>query len=148
MFVPKNILVPTDFSEYSEDAMSAAEEIARRFGAKLHLLHVVDLLPQMCTEEYCVDPLVVQQIEDESLRAAEKRLAAELARLRTAGLNVQMSVRQGAPYREILNEQQEKQIDLIVIATHGRTGLLSHLIGSVADKVSRTAHCSVLLIKR
>ena len=147
MFAPKNILVPTDFSEFSEKAVLAAEELARRFNARLHVLHVVEMLPQLCSDPYCVDPMVIQQVEEESFRGAQKKLEAEVARLTSIGLDAEMNVRQGTPYREILGEQQDKQIDLIVIASHGRSGLLSHLIGSVADRVSRSAHCPVLLIK-
>jgi universal stress protein A len=62
-------------------------------------------------------------------------------------VEVVSDVRKGTPYEEILKEQQSKKMDLIVIASHGKTGLLSHLIGSVAEKVARGAKCPVMLVR-
>ena len=147
MFAPKSILVPTDFSEYSDKALMAAEDIARQFNAKIYLLHVVEALPQLCADQYCLDPLIIKQVEEESLRSARQKMQDELSRIKAAGVETEIEVREGTAYREILKEQQEKQIDLIVIASHGRTGLINYLIGSVAEKVARSARCPVLLIK-
>lgn len=147
MFVPKNILVPTDFSEYSDRALSAAQDLAKCFHAKIDVLHVVDEGLHECADQYCVDPAIMKKVREDSVKGSQEKMQAEAARVRENGVETEFSIRQGTPYDEILKEQQEKQIDLIVIATHGRTGLLSHLIGSVAEKVSRSAHCPVLLIR-
>ena len=62
-------------------------------------------------------------------------------------LDISMNVKQGIPYNEIMNIQEEKKIDLIVISSHGKTGMMKHLMGSVAEKVLRGTKCDVLLVK-
>jgi universal stress protein A len=147
MFVPKRILVPTDFSEYSDKALAAAQDIAKCFNAKIDVLHVVDEGLHECADQYCIDPAIMNKVREAGIRGSQEKMQAEADRVKQDGVETEFSIRQGTPYDEILKEQQEKQIDLIVIATHGRTGLLSHLIGSVAEKVSRSARCPVLLVR-
>ncbi len=147
MFSPKRILVPTDFSEYSDKALQQAMDIARQYQSKIYLLHVVGIVI-ICTVDYCLPPQMVDQVENESVTTAKKRITEQLAKLpESKSIEIIADIRKGIPYEEILRDQKEKKIDLIVIASHGKTGLLSHLIGSVADKVVRNANCPVLLVR-
>ncbi len=147
MFGPKNILVPTDFSEFSDKALSAAQDIAKKFNARIFLLHVVDVGLHECADQYCVDPSVVKALKEDSVKGAREKMQTEFSRVRQDGFEAEFDIRQGTPYEEILKEQKEKKIDLIVIGSHGRTGLINRLIGSVAERVSRHASCPVLLIR-
>ena len=144
MFSPKSILVPTDFSEYSDKALQNAIDIAKQFTGKIYLLHVVGTVIQYTS----LDPQMVKQLENEIVTAAQKMLTEQLAKFPDSkSIEIIADIRRGTPYEEILRDQKEKKIDLIVIASHGKTGLLSHLIGSVAEKVVRNAKCSVLLVR-
>jgi nucleotide-binding universal stress UspA family protein len=147
MFAPKSILVPTDFSEHSDEAIKQALDIAELHHAKVHLLHVVDRL-QQCTIDYCLSKEIMQKIEVESEREASRKMHEEVERiLRSKKIDATFDVTVGVPYAEILKHQGEKKADLIVIGSHGRTGLLRHLIGGVAEKVVREAKCPVLLVR-
>ncbi len=147
MFAPKNILVPTDFSEYSDKALQMALDIAKQFHSRIHLLHVVGLINQ-CTVDYCLDPQTVELVEKESMANAKQMMGKQLGKFQESkSVEIVADIRQGTPYEEILRDQQEKKTDLIVIASHGQTGLKRHLLGSVAEKIGRQAKCPVLLIK-
>jgi nucleotide-binding universal stress UspA family protein len=141
------LLVPTDFSEDSEQAARYAVELAKRFQAEIHCIHVVDIPADLLStsDYYMTGPseAFLDQIREESKKNleafAEKNL--EGARLRTAFL-------EGSPFVEIIRYARNQEIDLVVIATHGRTGLKHVLFGSVAEKVVRKAPCPVLVVKR
>ena len=126
MFTPKSILVPTDFSEFSDRAVRQAVDIAEQHNAKIYLLHVVDRL-QQCAIDYCIPQETMMKVQSDSEKEATKKMQEEA--------------------EKILKEQQERKADLIVIASHGRTGLLITLIGSVAERVMREAKCPVLLVR-
>jgi nucleotide-binding universal stress UspA family protein len=144
----KNILVPTDFSEYSDKALKKAIELAKKFNSKIYLLHVIDQAMQQCVVDYCIDAEIVEQLEKNSEEASEEMLQKEVNAISEAkGVDIIFDVKKGRPYETILNEQKDKGIDLIVIASHGRTGLKKHLMGSVAEKVARGATCPVMLVR-
>ncbi|MGA3084546.1 MAG: universal stress protein [Thermodesulfobacteriota bacterium] len=147
MFSPKSILVPTDFSEYSDKALQQAIDIAKQFKGKIYLLHVIGIvIPYMV--DYSIDPRILNQVENASETTSKKMLRDQLAKFPDSkSIEIIDDIRRGVHYMEISNYQQEKKIDLIVISSHGKTGLLSHLIGSVAEKVLRSAKCSVLLVR-
>jgi nucleotide-binding universal stress UspA family protein len=146
MFAPKNILVPTDFSAYSDKALKKAVEIASQHKSKIHLLHVVDEVMQ-CAVDYCLDVSLVKQIEKQSLKFAKEKLQKEVEELvPSKDIQIIADVKMGDTYETILKEQRDKRIDLIVIASHGKKGVIHHL-GSIADKVMRGAKCPVLLVK-
>jgi len=148
MFAPKKILVPTDFSEFSDDALKQAYDIAKQYKAKIHLLHVIGVI-KTCAEGYCFDQQTLDSLEKESIKSSEDMMQKQMKKVvKSKDVDIICDVKKGTPYEEILKEQQAKKIDLIVIASHGRTGLLSHLIGSVAERVTRAAKCSVILIKK
>jgi nucleotide-binding universal stress UspA family protein len=149
MFAPKKILVPTDFSEYSDEALRQAADIAGKFNSQIYLLHVYDEGVQQCVTDYCIPSNVLAQIEGEAITSSKERMEKEVqAIIKEKHIDIVFDIVKGFPYEVILKEQQEKTIDLIVIASHGKTGILKHLIGSVAEKVVRSAKCEVLLIKK
>jgi nucleotide-binding universal stress UspA family protein len=141
----RRILFPTDFSEPAEYAWSYALTFAQEFGAEVHLLHVIAPPPRL-TEAYAVsfDPArMVESLTAEATGSMDRQVEAAKAR----GLVFRRDVREGVDYREIIDYASKHDIDLIVMATHGRTGLAHVLLGSVAEKVVRKAPCPVLTIK-
>jgi universal stress protein A len=147
MFAPKKILVPTDFSKFSEEALKQAYDIAKQYKAKIYLLHVIDVI-QQCSVDYCLDQQTVDSLDEQIIKASEDTMQKLIKKVaKSTDVEIISDVRKGTPYEEILKEQQAKKIDLIVISSHGRTGLLSHLIGSVAERVTRAAKCPVILVK-
>lgn len=147
MFTPKSILVPTDFSEFSDRAVQQAVDIAEQNNAKIFLLHVIDKL-QQCAIDYCIPLETMMKVQSDSEKEAAKKMQEEADKiLKAKKIDVVFDVKSGVPYEEILKEQQERKADLIVIASHGRTGLLRTLIGSVAERVMREAKCPVLLVR-
>lgn len=147
MFAPKNILVPTDFSEYSDRALQEAIDIANQYHSKIYLLHVAEMVIH-CTVDYCLDPQTVTQVENETIQASKKMMHDQVAKFQKSNaVEIITEIRKGTPYEEILKDQQEKNIDLIVIASHGQTGLMRYLVGSVAEKVLRHSKSPVLLVR-
>lgn len=139
----KRLLVPVDFSADSLHALAEAHDLAARFGAGLILLHVVEPV-------YIADPAV----STETMMLVEERAgiaAHELARI-AAGMRrrprIHTLVLRGAPAQVIVETAARCRVDLIVMGTHGRTGMAPLLIGSVAEKVIRTARCPVLTVRR
>ena len=147
MFSPKTILVPTDFSEYSDVALEYAVDIAKQNNAKIYLLHVIGVI-QQCAADYCFDEQTMVDMEQKSINSSQEMIQKQVDKFKEVkSIEIIPDIKKGTPYEEILNEQEGKKMDLIVIASHGRTGLLSHLIGSVAEKVARGAKCPVLLLR-
>ena len=144
MFAPKNILVPTDFSGSSDKALKRAVDIALQHKSKIYVLHVVDEIMQ-CAVDYCLDISVVKQVEKQSVKFAEEKLR-KMVKALPKDIKIAVDIKMGDTYETILKEQQNKRIDLIVIASRGKKGLIHHL-GSIADKVMRGAKCPVLLLK-
>jgi len=141
----RRILFPTDFSEYAEHAWSYALTFAQEFGAEVHLLHVVAPPPRL-TEAYAVnfDPeKMVKALTGEANASMDRTVEAA----KSWGLIFRREVRVGVDFREIIDYVTKHDIDLIVMATHGRTGLAHALLGSVAEKVVRKSPCPVLTIK-
>jgi nucleotide-binding universal stress UspA family protein len=148
MFEPKKILVPTDFSASSDKAIQEALDIAEKYHSKVYVLHVIDKNVQQCAVDYCLPIEVVDQFENESVKASTQKMMQEVSRLqKDNALNITYETKKGVPYDEILNEQHENDIDLIVMASHGRTGLSRFMLGSVADKVVKKASTPVLLVR-
>ena len=144
----KRILVPTDFSEHSEHAASYAAELARRFEVdEVHCVHVSDVPADLMATfgYYLTGPSeqFIDQIRDESRRSLD-----EFAKQHLPDLPVETAFLEGRPFVEIIRYARAKDVGLIVIATHGRTGLTHALFGSVAEKVVRKAPCPVLVVKR
>ena len=148
MLKPTKILVPTDFSEYSDKALQQGIDIARQYNAKVYLFHVIPGEFQNTFVDYAIPIEAIESIEMQQKENATKHMKDQLAKFPKAkDAEVFMEIGRGVPYDEILREEREKGIDLIVIASLGRTGLAKYLIGSVARNVLRNAVCPVLLTK-
>jgi nucleotide-binding universal stress UspA family protein len=141
----QHILAPTDFSEYSKKAAASAVELAKTFGAKLTILHVIEL-PPYPVEGY-VPPSLTATFLDELERQASQDLAQLVPDAESAGVVVARRVTVGSPYRKIIDMAEDEQVDLIVMATAGRTGFSHLIVGSIAERVVRTAPCPVLTIR-
>lgn len=139
-------MVPVDFSEFGAHALRYGCEMAIRFQAQLHLVHVVETYSPMIPGE---GMLLVDRSEyvRELTAAAEK----QLSKIPEAGWldesRIVRSVRSGTPFVEIIRYAKEYAIELIVIGTHGRSGLAHVLMGSVAERVVRKAPCPVLTVR-
>lgn len=142
----RRILVPTDFSQHSQCALDYACAFAARFGSELHLLHVVNDVVPIVPEAGMVLP-DIQSYRRELVTAAEQ----ELARLPAPGQHttsyVLRKVCAGQAFVEIVRYAREHEIDLIVLGSHGRSGLSHVLMGSVAERVVRKADCPVLVVR-
>jgi len=141
----RHLLVPTDFSEASQQALAYAVGVARACGAKLTLLHVVEL-PSYVTDGHA--PAHQSTALRDELRAAAHR---ELARLLPEGAGILVEIARqvvvGVPHQQIVETAVAARADWIVMATHGRTGLSHLVMGSVAERVLRTAPCPVLTLR-
>ncbi|RMF61084.1 MAG: universal stress protein [Calditrichaeota bacterium] len=140
----KKILCAVDFSDVSERAVLYSAEIASRYDASLHLLHVIEYLPGM--DHYLILALPPQEIYQKLADQAEDKLK-ELTKQIQQEVPVEYEVREGKAFVEIVGKAREIGADLIVIGSHGKTGLAHILIGSVAEKVARKASCSVLIYR-
>jgi nucleotide-binding universal stress UspA family protein len=144
----KKILVPTDFSEHSEHAAAYAVELARQYGAnQIHCIHVSDIPADLLATSayYMTGPSeqFVEQVRDEGRRGLDAFVKKNFK-----DVPVKAVFLEGRPFVEIIRYARENEIDLIVISTHGRSGLKHALFGSVAEKVVRKAPCPVLVVKQ
>jgi nucleotide-binding universal stress UspA family protein len=129
------ILVATDFSLCSLSALEYAEDLARRFGAELILVHVEEIILGN------VEPMAGVRA------AAERELSQAVQRLHADGLAARSLVRTGGAADEILRAADRERADLVVVGTHGRKGFARALLGSVAERVVRGAACPVLTVR-
>jgi nucleotide-binding universal stress UspA family protein len=140
----KKILLPTDFSEGSKNALPYAMELAKQYNASLYLIHVIYDLSQ--ASGLHVPHVNLDQLYLEIEAVAKKELERfGLEELR--GLDVHREIIRGVPYEEIIKFAEKNQIDLIVIGTHGRKGLEKLFFGSTAEQVVRRAPCAVLTVR-
>jgi universal stress protein A len=139
------ILVATDFSKFSDVALTYGAALAGRFGAELYLLHVVQDLGLFIPDAVGVAPIAppVEQFT----AAAREALGRTSRDERLKDLVVHAEVREGTPFYEIIRFAREVNIDLIVLGSHGHSGLAHVLLGSVTDKVVRKAPCPVLTVR-
>ncbi len=140
------ILVPTDFSQHSEQALPVAADLARRYDAPITLLHVYEAVLHAVPESYL---LYSTQHLPELLKALEHQLEKQQALLRAMEVkNVEIKMLEGAPFVEIVGFARSESFDLIVMGTHGHTGFQHMLLGSVAERVVRKAPCAVLTVRK
>lgn len=138
----KRILVPTDFSEHSENAVRYGCELAAKFDAELHLLHVVELTPVMYGEGAYFTPDTEAQLVADSNKRLNELPEGDLRE----SLNVTRTTTSGHPLPEICGYAKKNDIDMIVLGTHGRGAIAHVLLGSVAEKVVRKAPCPVMTV--
>jgi nucleotide-binding universal stress UspA family protein len=141
MIAIKRILFPTDFSSFAEHALGYAIAMAQEFDAVLYMLYVEEILPYVPgdPERKFPDPETVAQRAQEAMTSAVGSEAASKT-------DIKRFVARGIPADEIVEFAKSNEIDLIVMATHGRTGLKHALLGSTTEKVVRKAPCPVLSI--
>jgi nucleotide-binding universal stress UspA family protein len=143
----KVILVPYDFSEYADHAFRWALEIAEDWGAKIALVHVISLASRVSYPD-AMFLLDLPKLEAQLIADAEQRLRAFVAKEGTSVIPVETRVIMGDPFWEICQAAEREHADLIVMGSHGRTGLAHVLLGSVAERVVRHASCPVLVARR
>ncbi len=143
----RSILLPTDFSECAECALPYATQMARAAGARIICLHVVE--PMMPAVGYApvAEPLPSVDVSEQLQQSAERELPRLAEREECAGLDVEELIVHGEAAAEIVRVAKDRNVDLIVISSHGRTGLGRMLFGSTAESVVRHAHCPVLVVK-
>jgi nucleotide-binding universal stress UspA family protein len=141
------ILVPIDFSAHSERALDHAAALAKTFGASVELLHVVEdpfAHGGWGSEMYIPD---ITQTRQAAIEDAERQIEATRTAIADRRVPIVTSVRMGRPAPTIIEHADAVNANLIVMGTHGRTGVARMLIGSVAEQVVRTAHCPVLTVR-
>lgn len=146
----KKILAPIDFSDFSMVGMQGAKELATDLGAEVHLVHVV-------VPHFHIIPLPLATSGDQSFEqtresAMKQQAEEELERIKKDDFGnspkVFTAVLNGSPVKMLIEYAEQNAIDLIVLPTHGRSGVDRVMIGSVAEKLVRLAHCSVLVLRR
>ncbi len=147
MFRPRNILVATDFTRDSVTALEEGAQLAARFHARLHLLHVAEEVKQ-CAADYCLTMEEMETARGRIEKAARRKLAAEAKRLRKRiNVPIQEEVRFGDVYEEILSEEKDKKIDLLVASRHARHGVTSRFFGHLSERLAKGSSCDTLLVK-
>jgi nucleotide-binding universal stress UspA family protein len=143
----RSILLPTDFSECADHALSYATSLARDARAAIICVHVVE--PVMPTVGYTgiAEPLPMTDISEQLEDSATRELPKISEREECSGLAVEEVIGHGDAASEIVRIARERKVDLIVISSHGRTGLGRILFGSTAEAVVRHAPCPVLVVK-
>ncbi len=140
------IIVPTDFSEYSFSALSYASDLAEKWEAEIHLVYVLEEIPAFFSAND------LEKSKQNFINSGEdiaRKKVKELTHNLSEDTNLKIIpvLRKGINYEQIISYSKEIDADLIVIATHGRTGVLYTLLGSVAEKVIQFAKCPVLVVK-
>ena len=142
----RRILHPSDFSRASGAAFAKAVEMAKQNRAELLVLHVLASFIPMVGEGY-VSPKVYEEIEASARAQAQKQLNVRVTRVKKAGVRVKGILAEGVPHEQIVRAARSKRADLVVIGTHGRTGLAKFFLGSVAGRVVSLARCPVLTVR-
>lgn len=140
------ILFATDFSKSSSHALDYAILMAKKFSSQIHLLHVVQPAPPLVADLACTSADLLSG-SFAFMRHSQEHLAALGEEIALAGIKVTVHCREGLPYDEIMAMAQEQMVDLIVLGTHGLTGLSHVLLGSVAEQIVRNATSPVLTVR-
>ncbi len=143
-FTIKNILVTTDFSDYSRSAFPKAISLARKFNANITILHVIQ--PVITPAEYSwgVQPVELQKEHERNCHTAMDKLVQQYF---PTDITVSSQILHGIPFREIIGFGRNQKMDLLVIATHGLSGLSHIIFGSTAEKIVRKSSCPVLVVR-
>jgi nucleotide-binding universal stress UspA family protein len=141
----KTILFPTDFSQGARAAMDHAISLAKDYDARLILLYVIQDIS--IAEWYIPSTLSVTDLVEDMQKSAWQEMDRWAAEVAAKVKNAEKMVVRGVPFVEIIRTAKEKNVDMIVIGTHGRTGIDHMLFGSTAEKVVRKAPCPVLTVR-
>jgi nucleotide-binding universal stress UspA family protein len=142
----RNILVATDFSSASRPAFRRALEMASENGAALWIAHVASPPAPMSPEGFVL-PRFYEDMSDAIRTDAQKRLRTLLSRARKAGVRARSLILNGVPHDALNRAARRHRADLLVLGTHGRTGVAKLFVGSVASRVVATSRCPVLTIR-
>jgi nucleotide-binding universal stress UspA family protein len=141
----KTILFPTDFSQGARAAMEYAVALARDYKARLILLYVIQDIS--IAEWYIPSSISAADLVEDMQRSAEREIDKLGIEIAGAVATVEKLVVRGVPFVEIIRTAKERKADIIVIGTHGRTGIDHMLFGSTAEKVVRKSSCPVLTVR-
>jgi nucleotide-binding universal stress UspA family protein len=144
----KRILVPIDFSSDAMHALQYGREFAQRFGSELLVLHVVEPIYYATPADMYVTSPNLSMLLEEQRTLATKQLGQLSANLKAKGQRHRTLLKTGTPAEIISDTAKSAKADLIIMSTHGRTGLAHILLGSTTEKVVRHAPCPVLTIRR
>ena len=142
----RRIVHPSDFSRASGTAFLKAVALAKENRAELLLVHVL-LPPTPFIGDGYVSPKTYDELEAAARRGGQRQLAKLVAKAQKAGVRVKALLLEGVPYDQIVRAAKSKRADLIVMGTHGRTGLSKFFMGSVAERVIPLAPCPVLTVR-
>jgi nucleotide-binding universal stress UspA family protein len=137
----QHVLVPIDFSADADYALEYATGLARKLQARLTLLHVIE--PLVVGSVETMPYTFLQDLEDKITEA----MIPYHERVTAAGLSCNYTIVHGVPFQVIIDTARTAHVDLIIMGTHGRTGLRHVLLGSVAERVVRLAPCPVLVVR-
>jgi nucleotide-binding universal stress UspA family protein len=144
MILLNNVLVAVDFGETSRSALTYGVNLSRAFGGRLHVIHVADVIPTSASQFYPEGP---GDPEGKARELAAHQLQAVLAAAGVAP-NTASTVRvSSSPAAEVCGHAKDIHADLIIVGTHGRSGVSRLLMGSVAERVVRSAPCPVLVVR-
>ncbi len=142
----RRILHPSDFSRASGAAFTKAVEMAKANRSELLVLHVLAPVIPMVGDGY-VSPRLYEEIEATARSQAQEHLDRLVAKAKKAGVRAKGLLMEGLPHEQITRAARSKRVDLVVIGTHGRTGLAKFFLGSVAGRVVSIAPCPVLTVR-
>ena len=141
----KTILVPLDFSDYTDEIINVAIRIAEKFGSTIHLLHVIPNMDYFTPYESFLPAENLVGIQRDIEREVGKDLETVVKKIRD--IPVVKAIHTGVAFLEIIDYVRAENIDLVVMGTHGRGALEHILLGSVAEKVVRRSPCPVLTVR-
>ena len=141
----KKVLVPIDFSDYSKSSLRYAVNFAKQFNAEIYLIYVLE--PVIYPPDFSMGQIAIPSINAEWDERAREELENLAKTEIPEGVNVKTILKNGKPFLEIIDTASEENIDLIIIATHGHSGVEHILFGSTAEKVVRKAPCPVLTLR-
>jgi nucleotide-binding universal stress UspA family protein len=144
----KNILVTTDFSKESEFALEEAALLAKKFHSNLIMLNTVDRIQEFGAD-YAIPVEVVMGMKERMMKDARKQLNKKVVEVESKyQIKAMADVRYGDIYDEILKEEDEKEIDLVVIAPHEKKSWGGRLFSHLSDKLAKNSHCDTLLVRQ
>jgi nucleotide-binding universal stress UspA family protein len=142
----RRILHPTDFSSASRPAFERAIALARDARGELTVLHVLSPILPVVGEGY-IPPQTYESIDAAGRKSAQRKLDALVARARKAGVRARALLLEGSAHDQIARAAKGRRADLIVMGTHGRSGLARFFVGSVASRVVSVAPCPVMTVR-
>ncbi|MFH1195884.1 MAG: universal stress protein [bacterium] len=145
MYSIQKILVPIDFSDYSKNALKYAINFAKLFNSKMYLIYVSE--PMIYPADFSMGQVAIPSADIDIKDRAKEELESLAKNLIEPEIGVETIIKSGKPFVEIIETARELDVDLIIIATHGHTGVEHLLFGSTAEKVVRKAPCPVLTLR-